>query len=129
MSKQWPKSGTLPFDDLSDAVLKAINELYTLKRKTPKDIKWTGPPLEESILTSVCIQPENVLTIDMLEYEENDQGRKPIEVLIGIAIQLGIEQGIRIQKAKYFQDKKISELMTKMNRLVREKQEKDNESE
>jgi len=48
-----------------------------------------------------CEFPSERLTAIALDYDEHDQGRDPMRVLIGIAIQLGIEQGIRIDRQTY----------------------------
>jgi hypothetical protein len=37
------------------------------------------------------------VSAEQLRYDDEEQGRDPLEVIIGIAIQLGIEQGRRVE--------------------------------
>ena len=93
---EWPKDGSsLSFSDLADAVRKALRAAYSIKRKDRKrNIKWTGPPQGESC-AHCCLAPADALTAESLKYNLDDQGRDALDVIIGIAIQMGIEQGRR----------------------------------
>ncbi len=98
-SKKWPKDPkqTVRFADLAEPVHKAISFAYTLKRKNHgKDVPWSGFDIGES-MKACCLSPHEALTKDNLAYDKNNQDRDPMNILIGIAIQIGIEQGRRIQ--------------------------------
>jgi len=117
---KWPKDDKhMNFEDLTGPVYKAIKQVYKL---TPKDygerIKWTGPALPKS-MEATCLSFEEALTKEQLKYDEEDQGRDPLKVLIGIAVQLGIEQGRRINKKDVSMDIVISSLEIALRYLKR----------
>ena len=121
----WPKNDKhMSFSKLTDPVYRAIRRAYTL---TPNDygesIKWTGPELPES-MRATCFSYAEKLTREQLEYDEQDQGRDPLEVIVGIAVQLGIEQGRRLAKEDLetpleLLDMAVSMLNTSVKRLKR----------
>ncbi len=93
------------FTDLTDAVIKAIRTAYNLRRKNKeKDIAWTGPQFDKDNfsdhLAACCFSPEHKLTAENLRYSEEDQGRDALEEIVGVAVQLGIEQGIRMMSKR-----------------------------
>ena len=45
-----------------------------------------------------ALQPVDALTTESLAYNLDEQGRDVFDVVIGLAVQLGIEQGRRLQK-------------------------------
>ena len=88
----WPKDdGTLSFRNLTGPVCAAIRDIYSLKRKTHGDIEWTGPATPKFLL-STSLTFEERLSKEMLDYEEYEQGREPLKILVGFAVQLGMEQ-------------------------------------
>ena len=95
----WPKDGkAADFSDLADAVRDTIRHCYTLKRKNKNvDVDWNGPDLPEC-MQATCLTFDEQLQADKLKYSKEDQGRSAIDVIIGIALQLGIEQGRRMYK-------------------------------
>lgn len=99
---EWPAEGkTAYFDDLVQPILKAIRFAYRTTRKNEnKDIKWTGLPLTLTSILAGCPQIEDHLTAESLDYDKNDQGRSALEVLVGCAVQLGIEQGTRMERER-----------------------------
>ena len=115
----WPKDGKhIRFTKLTGPVYRAICDAYTLtKIDYGEGIKWTGPDLPESMAATSLPYNER-LTREQLEYSEQDQGRDPLEEIIGIAVQLGMEQGRRL--AKY--DLKVAlELLDMGVRMVKGK--------
>jgi len=95
----WPKNDKhMSFENLTKPVWRAIRKAYKLTSKDyGESIKWTGPKLPKS-MGATCLSYDELLTRENLEYSEQDQGRDPLEELIGIAVQLGIEQGRRLAK-------------------------------
>lgn len=89
--KKWPEdpNETVSFDDLAEPLLKAIRFAYSLRRKNKdKDIPYDG---FETGLKHICLSPDELLKADYLEEED------ALKVIIGMALQLGIEQGRRIE--------------------------------
>lgn len=114
---KWPKDDKrMSFEELTFPVYKAIRKAYKLSPKDYGDrINWTGPELPKSMGAS-CLTYDKLLTRENLEYSEQDQGRDPLEEIVGVAVQLGIEQGRRIIK----EDLKIPiDLLEMVVRLVK----------
>jgi hypothetical protein len=85
------------FDELADPVLKALRFAYKLERRNlGRNVPWNGPRLGKSMRAS-CIDFKDRLRSGTLAYAEEDQGRDALEEIVSIAIQLGIEQGRRLQ--------------------------------
>ena len=74
-----------------------IRQAYSLKRKAAikKGLDWKGPSLPKS-LRATCFEFHEKVSAESLRYDEEEQGRDPLEVIIAIAVQLGIEQGRRV---------------------------------
>lgn len=103
--KTWPKDKceVASFDDLCDPIVKAIRFVYKIERiNDGKDVPWSGLPLEGHLLGG-CIDAEEKLNASNLKYSEEDQGRDPLREIVALAVQLGICQGIRIQRKKVAQ--------------------------
>ena len=96
--KKWPESGKpVPFEELVDSVRQCISHHYRLFRKnTHVPINYKGYDIGSGS-KATCLSPDEALTLNMLEYDLKEQGRDALDVIIGIAIQLGIEQGRRIE--------------------------------
>ena len=86
------------FEELVKSVVKALKGAYTLRRKPLVDIKWEGPELEQYCYS---LPPAERLTAENLRYSQEDQGRSALEEIIGIAVALGIQQGINMTTADY----------------------------
>ena len=91
--KQWPDDGsTVSFDEIAEPIIDVIKFAYSLERKNKgKSIPYDGYDIGKSI-KHVSLSPDESLCADNLSFE-NDS---PLKIIIGIAIQLGIEQGKRI---------------------------------
>lgn len=100
------------FEDLVKPVIYAIKQVYILDRRGHGicDVKWVGPDLPKS-MRATCPPYDKRLTAESLRYDEEEQGRDPLEVIIGIAVQLGIEQGRRIHKKDLTFDIKMAKLL------------------
>ncbi len=99
--KQWPNDRTksVSFHDLVKPVKDALLFAYDIKRKNEdKDIPYNGYDTGKSV--QICdFSPIEKLKAENLEYEKSEQDRDALSILLGIAIQLGIEQGERSFKA------------------------------
>ncbi|KKL09282.1 hypothetical protein LCGC14_2567440 [marine sediment metagenome] len=97
-SKPWPdKHKLVRFCDMAGPVCEGIRFAYDLSRKNHHcSIPWNGYQIGQQDL-ACCRDPHEALEIEQLHYDEQEQGRDALEVLVGIAIQLGIEQGRRME--------------------------------
>lgn len=93
----WPDDGSpARFLDLCDAVRDAVRQGYRLRRiNADRDIAWTGPSVPPSIAATTIEYAERLRARSLKEYDQEDQGRDLMDVLIEIALQLGYEQGRR----------------------------------
>ena len=109
----WPEGDEVAdFESLVTPVIDALKQVYILDRRGHGgfDVKWSGPTLGRTErVTSLSF--DNALTKENLEYSEHDQGRDPLTTIIGIAIQLGIEQGRRIHKKDLTFDIRMAKLL------------------
>lgn len=98
--KKWPENNkTVPFEDLVKSVKSCVNFHYKLKRiHTFEPMDYKGYDIGSSI-RATSLSPNESLTLDNLE-RDREQGRDPMDTIIAIAIQLGIEQGIRVESEK-----------------------------
>jgi len=93
---KWPGGlETLRLRELSAPVCKALRFAFKLQRRnTTKDIPWEGP----NDIPGMC-QPDipDQLTLDGLRRQREGAEVDTLEALVTIAIQLGIEQGRRME--------------------------------
>jgi len=93
--KAWPTDGS-PAKLEEDIVLplrRAFEQAYTLQRiNENKSIRWNGLPSPNE-----NINFNDILAVEAIaEAEENDSDA--LEVLLNIAVELGIEQGRRMER-------------------------------
>lgn len=95
--KEWPKDGSpVSFEEIVVSLRKALLFGYKVERKNKdQDIPWDGLNIGPKEL-STCLSPEEALTAEMLAYDEEDQNRDLLDVVLQLAVQLGIEQGRRL---------------------------------
>lgn len=95
--KAWPKGNkTVMFTDLVAPCRSAIEFAFDLKRKNRnRSIPWGGYDIGSDTKVTT-FAPDEALRLRNLRYNEQDQGRDALDVILGIAIQLGIEQGRRV---------------------------------
>jgi hypothetical protein len=99
--KQWPENDKpARFQDIVDPIVKAIEFTYKMERKNErKNVPWNGLDIgEHQKVTS--LRPRESLSAKQLAYDEEDQGRSALEVIVGLAVQLGAEQGRRCERER-----------------------------
>jgi len=97
--EKWPKDGSeVSFSKIIDPVREAILFAYDINRKNKnRSIPWAGLDIGKDE-RATSFSPNERLRLKNLKYSENDQGRDALDEILGIAIQLGIEQGRRAFK-------------------------------
>jgi hypothetical protein len=121
--KEWPDNDeVVNFEELTGPVVQAIQEAYKL---IPLDvshgIEWTGLNIGKKLLAH-SFSPEEALSATYLPHGD----RSPLEVIVGIAVQLGIEQGRRMAAGDQIQKRTI-ELADRLAKYLEGKEdEKDN---
>ena len=95
--KDWPEGNkTASFEDLTRPVIRAMRFAYSMKRRNEdKDIPWAGPALGRD-MRATCLPYDTALSAANLRYSKEEQGRDALTEIVGVAVQLGIEQGRRI---------------------------------
>lgn len=114
---KWPKDGKpADFSDLVEPVVKALRFCYSMRRKNQGiDVPWNGHNIGRDELVT-CFDPLYALSAEMLTYDKEDQGREAVEVIVGIALQLGIEQGRRIERTS--DRRRHEDFMREMDQLI-----------
>lgn len=106
--KEWPEDKKeVSFEELVEPVVDAIKQYYKLipKHKKIQSISWNGYNIGDEE-KSKCFNPEERLNVrNLKEYKE-----EPLNVIIGIGILTGMEQGRRLFFNK-MKDKKEAVLM------------------
>ncbi len=99
-SKSWPDEGeTVCFRDLAEPVCEAIRFAYSLSRRNKRrSVPWTGYNIGKHEL-ACCLPPHRVLMESQLR-QDGEQGRDALQGIVGIAVQLGIEQGRRMERER-----------------------------
>ena len=94
--KRWPSDGSVvDITSLTDPVLSSIRSAYKLRLFNILDIPWTGLTLGAREL-AICSDPQITLTKERLLQSSHSA----LETIVGIAVQLGIEQGRRLRNAE-----------------------------
>lgn len=104
----WPANNKpAQFELLVSSCKKALEQGIKWERINPtKSIKWTGPLSAKSQLVTTLDFPEMLRAKNLL-YNEGEQGRDVVDVILGIAIRLGIEQGRRIVVSELHPEQKL----------------------
>lgn len=96
---QWPEDGSpAEFSDLVGPLVDAFNAGASWRRKPGmdrSDIPWTGLPLPH--IGAGC--PEARLSADWRRIDR-DQGRSFLETVLGLALNLGMAQGQRVERER-----------------------------
>ncbi len=97
----WPEDGsTAPFEDLILPIRKAIKAAYSMRRRRAKqDVPYHGYDIGQHVKAG-SFGPDEALTAANLAYSNEDQGRDALDVILGLAMQIGIEQGRRIERER-----------------------------
>lgn len=94
--KPWPTDGsTVDFEDLVNPVLKVLRQLYMLERIWDADPVYDGYNVGD---LHINLSADEQLSKSHLDWIYEDQGRSAIEVVLAVAVQLGIEQGRRVER-------------------------------
>ncbi len=109
-NKPWPSANKpASFDDITQPICDAIRFAYGNKRQNHDiDIPWRGLDIGKRE-KAIDLSPTERLTKENMAYRHDDQGETALETLIGLAVQLGIEQGRRLGR----EDTKSWRLMAK----------------
>lgn len=96
---KWPEDGRpLDYQSLADTIRKSIRFAYDLTRKNPgRSVPWAGPPIGQNE-RATSLQAKERLSAAQLKYSEEEQGRDALDEIIGVVIQISIEQGRRIYR-------------------------------
>jgi hypothetical protein len=102
MSKPWPDEGTINCEELLRAVKKLAWQMITWENVGKgKDLSYDGYDFG-SRTKGTGPDPEDLITAAGQEHGK-DQGRDPVDTLLLIAYQLGVEQGTRIRDEEMVQ--------------------------
>jgi len=104
----WVKQeGPKAADDLAEAISEAIQTAIRLgKDIDKKGVPWNGPRLVSKLMLATVPQPEDQLSSESLKYH-SEKGRNVFDVIAMIAIQLGVEQGLKIYEEDYLEAETI----------------------
>lgn len=105
--KKWPKDDSpVSFRELVEQIREAILFAFDIKRKNRnKNIPWEGYDIGED--SKVCWpSPNEKFRV------KNMKCKEPLDVILGVLLQLGIEQGKRIFKTST--EYKLKELKQKI---------------
>lgn len=90
----------LDFEDIVDPVVAAIRKMYRTRRTAAKSVAWDGPVLETSHILANSLTIADRLSEEQLRYSREEQGRDELTEIVSVAVQLGIEQGFRINRQR-----------------------------
>lgn len=95
--KQWPEdpTETVNFEELIGPVREALEELYELTLQAGYNFNYEGYDIGQRE-KATCLSPDELLTETYLSYVFDDQGRDPLDAILMLAFQLGVEQGRRM---------------------------------
>ena len=95
--KAWPKNDKpASFEDIVAPLKAAIKFAYKMSRRNiNKNIQYKGFDIGQAQFAT-CFHANETLSAKHLKFTLEDQGRDALEEILGIAVQLGIEQGRRI---------------------------------
>lgn len=93
---RWPTNGgPADFEDLTTVMGETLESAYDMTpRDLTTDLNWTGPSTPEFARVGSPSFQER-LTVESLLNNEQNFGRDPLDVIMGIGMQLGMEQGRR----------------------------------
>jgi len=107
--KSWPENGDpVNFDDLSAPLVSAARRFALTGNG-----KYNGLGYPHS--AHICPPPNKILSPSGLK-AAHKQGRDIIEMIVGVALQLGIEQGIRLERKRAKEESAAEEARSKTHR-------------
>ena len=93
--KKWPEDGSpVRFEDLVAPIADWLRNT-TLGDRAERRMTYAGFELGERE-SAGCLQPDEALSPESIAYNMESQGRDSFDVAVGIAVQLGLEQGRRV---------------------------------
>lgn len=99
-NKPWPREGPVSFSELLDPVITAIESAYHFHFKPGvlnKGVEWHGLDTGAREKADGFASPSERLGADHLCFIHDERGHWPLEEILVVAIQLGVEQGRRDQ--------------------------------
>ncbi len=90
-------------ENLAEAISEAIQTAIQLGPDVnEKGVPWNGPRFVSNLILAVTAQPGDQLSSKSLKYH-SEKGRNVFDVIAIIAIQLGVEQGLKIYEEDYLE--------------------------
>lgn len=99
--KPWPDdpTETVSFEELVGPIRAAFEQLYMYELDEPvQTVEYDGYDIGQRE-KACCLSPDEILTKDYLKRALEDQGRDPLDAILMLAFQLGVEQGRRLTQA------------------------------
>lgn len=92
---EWPRDTNkcVNFEQLVDPLIESARHLLKVEWDG-KDVPYEGYPLGQA----GSFDPDERLKAEQIRYDDEEQGRDPLNVMISLAVQVGIEQGRRIDR-------------------------------
>ncbi len=115
--KEWPEGHELAdFRDLVEPLREALGAAYDLSASEigPEGLPYDGYNIGRKGRGQI-FSPDEELSAERLIESERDQGRDPATVILSIAVQLGIEQGRRMELEDV--ERKV-ELIERMSQIL-----------
>lgn len=100
--KEWPEDPieTVDLEDLVEPIVKSLLSAYDIERKSLSAIPYSGYNIGGEELISGS-SPEEMLRPEDLRIAWQN-GKMAYHALFSIAVQLGIEQGRRLERKRWF---------------------------
>ena len=100
--KEWPDDGSpARFEKIVVPVARILRQILTKRRRVIPQrnlkIKYSGLRLGKSE-RATCLDVDELLRPEQLCEIYENQGRDVVETIVGLAVQLGIEQGRRLER-------------------------------
>jgi len=95
--KDWPENNQpANFEDIIAPLKKTLRFAYKMRRQNQnKDIPYDGFDIGARQRVT-CFHADEILSVELLKFSKEDQGRDALDEILGIAVRLGIEQGRRL---------------------------------
>lgn len=112
--KQWPDDDKpASFEDITDPLCAAVRFCYNLERQNQDlDIPYEGFDIGKHC-SHVSFGAKEKFTVNNMRYSDEDQGRDALTEIIGFAVQIGMEQGRRIDADKRNRDNRVVKMVLK----------------
>ena len=97
MVKKIDKGESWNFESLCNELRKSLKFAYSMRRKNKdKAIPYDGPELTSFRLLAGGFNISENFSVGNLAYNNDEQNRDALDVILSAAVRLGIEQGLRI---------------------------------